>query len=204
VSYDPVSLLGMHVEKHKLFYENGVLDPVVHHRLVENAPEYARIAGIRVADIYEPFSGVCNTNREKEFTSIIARNTSTKIAGMYYTEDMDPPIVDRMRVITGTMLRNFEPARLITQGRLFDLIMDNSELSDFRVICLPDLMHATTSISEGLRRSVSTMFVDRYIEGLQIVLGKIGPLKKIGERFGSDVLEIIDLHYIPVGAANVG
>lgn len=37
MNYDPDTLIGMHIKRFKSFYEDGLLDPEVHHRLVENA-----------------------------------------------------------------------------------------------------------------------------------------------------------------------
>ena len=49
-------VLKNHVKKFKPFYENGVLKPEHHHRLVGNADDYAEDAGIMPKDFYRKFS----------------------------------------------------------------------------------------------------------------------------------------------------
>ncbi len=193
------SLLDLHKEKFKKFYEGGLLDPAVHYRLIENVEAYADEAGIRVGDVSAPLSPVCNTMEEQSYVRHIAANRGHSLSGMYYQSEMDPPIIDRMRAICGTLIRNFEPAKLIPQGRLFDMIIDNVELDDYKVICLPDLMDDVFSIGDGLRRSVSTLFIDRYINQKQVVLGKIDNLKSVREKFGSQMADIISNKYMKIG-----
>lgn len=189
----------MHVDRYKKFYANEVLKPEVHHRLVVNAEAYADDAGIRVTDIYDKFRRVCKTDAEWTWINVIARNAVPDFSGLYYLSSMDPPIIDRMRALVGACVRNFVRAKLVTQGRLFDMIIDNTELDDYRVLCLPDLMHGSGNVSEGLRRSVSTMFLDRYVAGHQICLGKIGSLKHVETLYGSDVSDCINSHFLAVG-----
>ncbi len=192
------ALIAEHIIQYGRFYENGILVPSVHYRLVENAETYAGEAGIRPTDIYEPFSVINPTMLELDYVKTIARNSPCEFHGMYYVEPMDPPIVDRMRAIVGALIRNFEPAKLMTQGQLFDAIHGDVDLSDYKVLCLPDLVSAPGTISDGLRRSISTMIMTRYIAGQQICFGQITSIGKITNLFGPDIAALIETHYVKV------
>ncbi len=192
------ALIAEHIIQYERFYENGILVPSVHHRLVENAEAYAEEAGIRPMDIYEPFSVINPTARELNYVEKIARNSDYDFNGMYYVEPMNPPIVDRMRALVGALIRNFEPAKLMTQGQLFDAIHGDVDLSSYKVLCLPDLISAPGTISDGLRRSISTMIMTRYIAGQQICFGQITSIQKLENLFGPDISALVETHYVKV------
>ncbi len=199
MNYDPATYLELHAKKFFKFYENGVLKPSVHHRLVENATEYALEAGIKPSDIYGKFSAIDPTHEEILYVSEVARRTHDfPLYGLYYVGPQSPPVLDRMLAITGAMVRNFEPSRLLTQGQLFDMIMASFDLSVYRVLCLPDLMNSAGSIGEGLRRAVSTLIISRYAEGLQTCIGRVDNLITVGGVFGQDVSDLIASHYVAV------
>lgn len=201
--YNPETLIELHAKKYARFYATGVMDPKVHWRLVQAADTYAAEAGIRPSDLYIEFKTFCKTADERNYITMVIRHHGmpTEMAGLYYGMDMDPPIIDRYRGIVAALLRHFVASKLIMQGRYFDMVMSgDNEFSDTPVLCLPDLFRGADNLSEGMRRSIASMLLDRYVAGNQVCVGKIPTLKQIDNRFGSDVADLINHHYVKVGA----
>lgn len=195
----PNSLLSDHLIRFPEWYVEGVLDPETHYRLVENAFEYAREAGCRPKDIYRKLKDTCNTEAEYTFVRELAKHRGKveEFSGLYYTTDMDPAILDRLRGLTGALVRNFVPVKLLSQGRFFDMIVDGEDFDDYPVLIINDLFRVGP-VSDALRRSISSIIIDRYQLGRQTCFGKILSMNLIMEKYGEDVVQLISENFLEV------
>lgn len=195
---EPLTLIEMHMVKHAGFYETGVLKPEPHYRLVENIDEYARDAGIRVGDICVPFKNCNPTDPERVYVELLVKTGAKTVEtlGMYYEKEMDPTIHDRSRVIAAAMLRYFIATKVINQRRFFDLIVEGEDFNDYTVLILPDIFRNIAGLSEGLRRSTSSILMERYSEGKHTIVGRITSMKEVANKFGDDVSGMIEQHFM--------
>lgn len=193
------SWLEQHTARYPEWYAEQVLVPETHYRLVENAFEYAKDAGCRPLDIRNKLKAVCDTGIERTFVVELARHRGsvTDFSGLYYTGKMDPPILDRLRAITGALVRNFVPVKLLSQGRFFDMIVGGEDFDSYPVLIINDLFR-DGPVSEALRRSISSLIIDRYQLGWQTVFGRIDSLPVISEKYGEDVVDLIVNSFLKV------
>ncbi len=195
---EPLTLIDMHVAKFADYYANGVLVPSHHYRLVENIDNYARDAGIRVADIYAPFSAIKPTEVETDYVTHLCktRGKFVEALGMFYNQEMDPLVIDRLRGFAGALLRNHIATKFMTQRRFFDLIIENEDFDEYTVIVLPDIFRHTNGLSDGLCRSTGSVLMERYSEGKHTIVGRIPSWKAIGNKFGEDIVELINSNFM--------
>lgn len=190
--------LEEHIAKNKKLYASGVLKPVVHHRLVGNIEVHAKTAGVSPLDIAAPFSETCATNEELAYVVHCIKQEIGKINGLYYVGDMDPPIFDRHKIFAGTILRHFRTVKLISQNLFFDLKHESFDFGKFHTLCVPDLMHNIIQLGDWHKRAVGGLITDRYIDGQQLILGRLATPKDMENIFGSDIVGIIKNHYLRI------
>lgn len=196
---DPDKYLEQHAKKFEAFYNTGVLVPSKHHRMLGNIKEYAKQAGIQPMDVARPFSETCDYELELSFVLHCIREEYDQINGLYYTGDMDPPIMDRHKVFAGTILRHFRKVKLLNQNLFFGMQHSGFDFSGYHTLCIPDLFTNIISLGDWHRRALSGLITERYLDGQQLILGKLAAPQDMLNVLGEDAVGIIKKHYVRIG-----
>jgi hypothetical protein len=120
------------------------------------------------------------------------------ISGLRYTTAMHPPVLERMSVMSGTFGRNSVEARLVTQSRLFSLIHSDIDVNSITVVMVPDLFFGLKSIRDTMRRTISSMLLERHIQGLPTVVSDVPTRNDLVQYLGPQCADVIE-GYLPVG-----
>jgi len=91
-------------------YEQHILDPDVHGRLLLDIERICKRAKIPSEMVLTPLGKYC-TDKEVDWVRNIKRHRKNGIHGMYYTGDVDN-LEYRMMAIAGALIRNFIDARV--------------------------------------------------------------------------------------------
>ena len=110
-------------------YASGVLTREEHGRLVANLDAYARDANIQPRWVWTKMADVCG-EAEMEYARAFNRHRAEgKVWGLCYTRgtpDADPD--EHMASMAGALVRNFCRARVMTLGRILNLLASREEV----------------------------------------------------------------------------
>lgn len=196
--YTSDEYLSEHVKKFAEFYESGVLKPETHHRMLGNIEEYSKQAGIQPMDVAKPFSETCGTKLELDYVLYCIRQEQGTFNGIYYSDHMSPPIMDRHKVFAGTIMRHFRKVKVLSQNLFFSMQHDGFDFTKYHTLCIPDLMTNIATLGDWHRRSISGLVMDRYLDGQQLILGRLASVHSIESVLGFEVVVIIKEHYVKV------
>jgi hypothetical protein len=145
-------------------FESGVLKPGKHDRLVEDAPRWARIAGIPVAMLAERAEDHCSPGEVKWANAYPERAHRGEGGGILYVGNMDPPAVRRMQALAAKFIRNYIDARVVTLDEYLAAQRDG-DAPQCSVLFVP-LVHAaaSTRVPDWRVQALAAVLVERAMQ----------------------------------------
>lgn len=172
-------------------FASGVLDPAVHHRLIEDADRVLRVAGLssaHLSGLWTPLSETCGKT-EIKWLSGLHENAAEGILGLLLAGEYSPPIEARMVALTCCLLRNHIDARLVT---LRDVLVDDP---DPTVLLIPNF-HTRGRLRAFEVGNLTDVVMGRYKRGTHTVVGMPSWLDMEAEY--GDLAQMIHRHYASV------
>lgn len=120
-------------------YQNSVLKPEVHARLVSDLDGVAREANIPAHFVWTSATKWCS-DIEQDYLKNLRKHSAMGLHGMVYTgvpSPQDVSVSERMFAITGACLRNFVGAKVMPLHDVLSALKDEDSPTQ-RVICVPN------------------------------------------------------------------
>lgn len=184
--------LEHHMRKFAHAYENGILKPEKHNRLVTNSKQYAEAAGIKQSDIWLDPRGIINKVEWKWLTTW-PTHKDNNLAGLVYFGEFTPNVRIRMAAAAGAFLRNSWDARVISLTSLVAEFFNSHTFPENRILLIPSI---PAKMTENTAQNLEAMISDRFGIGQSTVLGFQEPTIE-GSGIRGDSLVILRDHYTP-------
>jgi hypothetical protein len=176
-------------------YESGLLKKPEHDRLVANLANFARDAGVQRHWVWTPMEDFCGID-EQNYVSAFRRHSMHGVAGLCYVGLKTTDVANRMAAITGKLMRNFIRARVMTLGRVLDLIATEGGVTA-TCLLIPNFFIKRDnggSIAVWQTQALLDLLIERRAEGKQTVIG-VESMSALGKEYGEHFVNIIDEAY---------
>lgn len=180
-------------------WENGVLDPTVHARVVMQKDKFAADAGIPAGFIWAKLDEVCPTEDERTWLKRYRLHRKEGYSGLVFLgEGFDPTIEVRMCGIAGALVRNFIRARVMSMEAVFQH-MKTGEVPEADCLLLPTF--ATAKADDRRSSMVSDLLIERWKDPQGQTVVCAPSLEAIAKVYGGFVRDHIAATYRTVMGA---
>jgi len=182
-------------------YEQKVLNPEVHSRLVANLDNYARRASIQPQMILNRMSSFDCTKTEIEYVKGIRRMAEKGVYGLVYSGKETKSVMVRMSGVAGACLRNFVDAKVVTLQEVLASMKEGSP-SDATVLLIPNFFVAKSDggkIADWHIAELLGLLYARMTKGQQTFL-YVSDFDALRKTYGDPIAEHLKNHFRAVAA----
>lgn len=177
-------------------FENGVLKPDVHMRLVQDIDRIANVAGIPKKMVWSKMDGIL-TDTEQRWLTKIRHYRDRGSAGLLITGKSKVSPEDKFMLMAGVLLRNFIDARMTV---VQDVItrLDNNEKCDSTVLLIPNFFINKAQggqIPSWKISSLMGLLIKRFSQNNMTVL-YVQDMEELKKEYGEPLYNHLKKHYM--------
>lgn len=184
-------------------WEDGSpLDREVHGELIRDVAMYARLAGIRPEQLWQPLADHVKAEEVgwvKAYRSLADRG----VRGLLYIGSAHG-VNERMQAMVGALVRNFIDARIRPTSQAITRIgpIEESPPAECSVLFLPDLCTVPDALPGWFVRETISLFMERGAAGKQTV-AYVRSRDMLREVYGDTLFELLsdENQYMPLEVA---